>query len=145
MDIGAAQAAEATVIDRRSMLAAGATLALDLVLPAGCLAMQASPILDVIDLSVWEGEGRAPARILIGAGAYLRSEQVEKELRSRLLTALLSPANAELFREYLRFERGVIVQEQPFATTRGALLMTASRDSRVASGSIDRRRVAHNV
>ena len=117
------------MIDRRSILAAGATLALDALLPAECLAMQASPVLDVIDLSVWEGGGSAPARILIRSGAYLQSGHVEKTPHSRTLTALLSPANAELFKEYLRFERGVVVQERPFATTREALLMTASWDS----------------
>lgn len=116
------------MIDRRSTLAAGATLALCLAVPAGGFAMEEPAALDIIDLTVWPGDGGASARILIGKGAHLRLEHIERVPRSRALTALLSPANAVLLREFLRFERGVTVRERFFEAAPAALLMTAAWD-----------------
>ena len=116
------------MIDRRSTLAAGATLALALGLPTESFAVPGAPALDVIDLSVWPGERGALARILIHSGDMLQPQHVERAPRSRALAALLSPANAVLFREYLRFERGVTVQERAFEAARSAVLIVARWD-----------------
>lgn len=112
MDLGATKAPEAAMIDRRSMLLTGAALGATMVLPsiADATTRFASPKFDVIDLAVWTGNRHAPARALIEPGGFLHPDHLRREPLARSFIALLSPANAVLFAEHLRFEPGVIVK-----------------------------------
>jgi len=110
------------MIDRRSMLLTGVALGATMALPSVADATSfASPEFDVIDLAVWTGHGHAPGRVLIEPGSFLRPDHLMRVPHSRSFTALLSPANAILFAEHLRFEPGVIVEHSSPTTISMAL------------------------
>jgi hypothetical protein len=113
MDRGAAKTAKAAVMDRRSILQAGVTLGAGMLLPAASRAIPpaAALIFDVIDRSVWVGKGDVKAYLVLDPGSFLSLEHLANRPRRSSLTALLSPANAFLLAEYLRFDPDVVIEE----------------------------------
>ena len=102
------------MIARRSLMIAGLGLGTNLLLPPAASALAAAVPLefDIIDLDIWTGPGVVPARTVIGPGAFLRADHCVPKGAAHRLTALLSPANAALLGEFLRFDRGVAIEER---------------------------------
>lgn len=110
------------MMDRRSLLVAGIGLGTMALAPAASVLRGASPVqLDMIDLDVWTGKGAPPAAAILGKGLFLLPEHWAMTNSTRQLTALLSPANALLFAEYLRFDHRV-VEEYPVGPQGGLAL-----------------------
>jgi len=102
------------MIARRFLMIAGLSLGTKLVLPPAAFALAAAVPLefDIVDLDMWTGPGAVPARKVIDPGAFLRPEHCVPRDAAHRFTALLSPANAALLAEFLRFDRGVVIEER---------------------------------
>lgn len=103
------------MIQRRDFLHAGAaaTVAAAASLPAAALARPTPATFDIVEVDMVRGAPRLPAKLRIETGAFLPPSAARRPGGDRL-TALLSPANAALLAEYVRFEPGVRTDDQPF-------------------------------
>lgn len=97
------------MISRRSILQlAGAAVAANLVRPVAAEGRldEFPDVFDIIDASVWIGSGDPPARHSLPSGTFLSPDHEAFANGNAPVIALLSPANARLLAEFLRFEPG---------------------------------------
>lgn len=113
------------MIDRRAVLRGSAVMCAVAAAPAVAAPFNGEPCLhlDIVDENVvWRGAGRR-ATMRIGQGQFMQPD-LALQPASKRLVALLSPANAALLREYVRFERGITLEDRPypaFASEMGAI------------------------
>lgn len=101
------------MIHRREFLRAGAAATAAASLPGAALARQIPATFDIVEVDMVRGAPGLPAKLRIETGAFLTPLDARRPGGARL-TALLSPANAVLLAEYVRFEPGVRLDDQPF-------------------------------
>lgn len=95
------------MIDRRTLITAGLVGGVGLALPWTALAAdhRATDPFDLIDLAAWRGPANPAAAMTIPRGTFLLPDHAA--LSGQNCRALLSPANAVLFEEYLRDRRNL--------------------------------------
>lgn len=117
------------MIDRRTALTVGVVFGANLIGPAALRGRASLPHVefDLIDLSVWTGKGKAPAYRFVDQGGFLLPEHLNQIGKAQHLTFALSPANAMLLAEYLRFDRHVTLEEKVVGADTSTMLRADAR------------------
>ncbi len=133
MDHAAAPAGEGcAMIKRREFLHASAAATAAASLPGAALARTIPANLDIVEAGMVHGDPGVPAKLRIETGTFLSPAQARRPASDRL-TALLSPANAALLGEYVRFEHGVRLDDRPFPALGLPASLTIRPDARLVT------------
>lgn len=120
------------MIKRREFLRASATATAAASLPGAALARPMPANFDIVEVDMVRGDPGLSAKLRIESGAFLNPKQARRPLSNRL-TALLSPANAALLAEYVRFDLRVRLDDQPFPAFGLPANLTVRPDARLVT------------
>lgn len=122
------------MIKRREFLhaSAAAATATAASLPGATLARSMPASFDIVDDGVVRGDPGLPAKLRIETGTFLSPVQARRPASDQL-TALLSPANAALLAEYVRFDKGVRLDDQPCPPFGQPASLTIRPDARLVT------------
>lgn len=104
---------DCAMIRRREFILTSAAASTVVLLPGAALARPALANFDIVEVGMIRGVPGVSGTLRIANGAFLTPDQARRPVGNRLL-ALLSPANAALLGEYVRFDQGVKLDDQPF-------------------------------
>lgn len=121
-----------TMIGRREFLHASAAATAAASLPCAARARPVPTNFDIVEEGMVFSVQDLPATLRIAAGTFLSPAQARRPAGDRL-TALLSPANAALLAEYMRFEHGVRLDDQPFPARGVPADLTIRPDARLVT------------
>lgn len=117
------------MIGRREFLHASAVATAAMSLPDAPLARPLPATFDIVEEGLVHGVEQLPAEVRIETGTFLNPAQTRRRATGKL-TALLSPANAALLAEYVRFDHGVRLNDRPFPAFELPASLTIRPDAR---------------
>lgn len=133
MDRASALACESrAMIKRREFLRTSATVTAAISLHRPALARPMPANFDIVEVGIVCGDPGLAAKLRIQSGTFLSPNQAMRPESNRL-TALLSPGNAALLAEYVRFEHGINLDDQPFPAFGLPATLTVRPDARLVT------------